>query len=588
VRGVRKSGFRTLKLLLFAVSIWAVLPAGARAEPNLLFGFTDNLPMALGSEATAPEQALGARGVALTLIWLPGKTALDTAEAKELALATAASTGMRVILSIRTIGADTPLTDAERDEFCTYARNAIASFPSINDVVVGNEPNSSFFWRPQYNLNGSSAAPGGYEALLAHCYDVLHDFRPGINIAAPATSPDGNDNPYAVSNISHSPANFILDMGAAYRASGRTRPIFDTIVHHPYPVSNDERPYLMHPGSHFLGEGDWNRLVATYQTAFAGTAQPVPGNCLPTLPCVPIWYLEIGVQTSIRPGDPSYYGLENVRTVPETSGGEAGSPSPPATTPVPDQGTQLAYSLRLAYCQPYVQAAFNFLVRDDPNLNGYQSGLFSAGWRQKGSYPLVQAQVADLAANRVSCAPPTAPADLTAHVAGSEVDLAWCGSSSSIGVSGYRVYRDGVPIGSTTDVSFADGAQAAGAGSVYAVRAYDAAGGVSNLSRTATATTQPSTLSCPAPLSPHALRVAAFSSHAAMSKRRAAARCIVPNVRGRSLRKARHRLVRARCRVGRVRHVRLNRMRRGVLSQSPRPGTHLRPGGRVNLTFARR
>ena len=381
-----------------------------------------------------------------------------------------------MILVVRTVGSSPPLTDNARQQFCTYARNAVKSFPSVNDVVVGNEPNAPYFWRPQFNPNGSSAAPAAYEALLARCYDVLHAFRPGINVAAPGTSPHGNDNPNAADNISHSPTRFIQGMAAAYRSSGRTQRIFDTVVHHPYGVVNGERPYAMHTGPSFIGEGDWNKLVTTYGAAFAGTPQAVPGRCLAPGPCVPLWYLESGFQTRAR--GLSYHGTENVPTVPDISAGEPVSPSPLATSTAPDQATQLRYALGLAYCQPYVEAIFNFLIRDDSNLLGYQSGVLWADWRPKDSYGPLATVVAQLNARTLSCAAPTAPAAPAAQLLDepSRISLSWGASSSPIGVSGYRVYRDGELLGSTTGLSYVDSSLASYTGYSYVVRGYDAAG----------------------------------------------------------------------------------------------------------------
>ena len=37
----------------------------------------------------------------------------------------------------------------------------------MNDVVVWNDPNDGTYWLPQFNPDGSSAAPAAYEALLA-------------------------------------------------------------------------------------------------------------------------------------------------------------------------------------------------------------------------------------------------------------------------------------------------------------------------------------------------------------------------------------------------------------------------------------
>ncbi len=451
--------------------------SAARSSPGLLFGFTDNSPMAVGKKATAPALALGARGFGYFLVWQPGKGWPTKAETDGLARAIAASPGTRVILMVRTVGSATPLTDAQRDQFCTYALNTVKLFPAINDVVIGNEANAPFFWWPQYNPNGSDASPGAYEALLARCYDVLHGFRAGINVAAPATSPHGNDNPFAKDNISHSPTTFIQGMAAAYKASGRTQRIFDTVVHHPYGDNNAERPYEMHPGPYFIGEGDWNKLVATYQQAFAGTPQAVPGRCLPSGPCVPIWYLEAGFQTRPRPGSTIYFNPENVLTVPDVSSGEPESPAPLATSPAPDQATQLRWALRLAYCQPYVEAVFNFLIRDDPNLLGYQSGVLWADWQPKGSYAPLGAVVSQLAAGNVSCAAPSAPPSVDAQVQpGPKVSLSWGGSSSAIGVSGYRVYRNGAVVGTTAGRSYVDSSIPAVAGYRYSVRGFDAAG----------------------------------------------------------------------------------------------------------------
>ncbi len=474
-----RSVVRLLGLVIVTLAVTCSFGVrAAQPNSNLFFGFTDNSPLSTGARATGPALALGARSFAFFLFWLPGKSALTQAETSGLARAIAASQGARVILAVRTAGASTPLGDAAQAQFCTYARSAVKSFPSVNDVVIGNEANSSYFWRPQYNPDRSSAAPAAYEALLARCYDVLHAFRPAINVAAPGTGPHGNDNPDAVSNISHSPTTFVRGLAAAYRASGRTQRIFDTVVHHPYGDTNDERPYLMHPGPSFIGEGDWNKLVATYKNAFAGTAQPVPGHCLPPGPCVPIWYLEAGFQTRPRPTDPQYYGIENVVTIPDISAGEPASPSPLATSNAPDQATQLRYALRLAYCQPYVEAVFNFLIRDDSNLVGYQSGVLWSDWRPKGSYGPLASVVSVLNAGSVSCAAPSAPTSPAAQLlnAPSRVSLRWGASSSAIGVSGYAVYRNGVYLGTTKGLAYVDSDIPSSGSYSYVVRGYDAAG----------------------------------------------------------------------------------------------------------------
>jgi hypothetical protein len=591
---------RRLALAAVLLGALGVAPQAA-AAPGLLFGFNDNLPMVLGSEATDHARSLGARGFAYTLLWLPGKTTLTADEVRDLGRAMRASTGLRVVLVVRTAGASTPLDSGAREAFCAYAKNAVATFPTINDVVIGNEPNTSFFWRPQYYGDGTSEAPAAYEALLARCYDVLHAFRPSINVGGPATSPHGNDNPDASSNISHSPTRFIVGLADAYRASGRPKPIFDTLVHHPYGNTNDERPYLIHPTIRSVAEGDWAALVSTYQTAFAGTQQPVPGRCLAK--CVPIWYLEIGFQTIVPPAEASwYYGEENVRTIPDlVVPPEPESPSPPADTWAPDQATQLRYALRLAYCQPYVEAVFNFLVRDDPNMVGYQSGVYWSDWTPKASFGTLAQAVADVQAGTVSCASPTAPPTLSAELSGPDVKLAWSASSSAIGVSGYTVYRDGSSIGTTMGLSYLDAAPPGGAAShSYSVAGYDAAGQHGPPSSPAFPTVAPpppppappppppppppaSPPAPPAPPPPPPPPVAPPPPTVATT----AVHCLVPRLRGKTLAAAKAALRRSNCSLGRVRRAGPRARRPVVIGQSPRAGVRLALNGRVAVVLNR-
>jgi hypothetical protein len=56
-----------------------------------------------------------------------------------------------------------------------------------------------------------------------------------------------------------------------------------------------------------IGEGDLSRLVAAYQSAFAGTGQPTPGRCVQGR-CIAIWYTEDGFQTRADPTLASRYG----------------------------------------------------------------------------------------------------------------------------------------------------------------------------------------------------------------------------------------------------------------------------------------
>lgn len=74
---------------------------------------------------------------------------------------------------------------------------------------------------------------------------------------------------------------------------------------------------------------------------------------------------------------------------------------------------------------------------------------------------------------------PSVPVGLSANANHKQVGLSWSASSDNVGVTGYRVYRDGVRIASTTDVTYTDKAGADGTTYAYTVDAIDAAGNAS-------------------------------------------------------------------------------------------------------------
>jgi hypothetical protein len=66
------------------------------------------------------------------------------------------------------------------------------------------------------------------------------------------------------------------------------------------------------------------------------------------------------------------------------------------------------------------------------------------------------------------------------------------------------------------------------------------------------------------------------------------AKCVVPKLRGLTLKKAKARIKRAHCTVGKITRKRSVKSKRGkVLTQKPKPGKRLSPGARVNLTVGR-
>jgi hypothetical protein len=394
---------RAARTLLACLALTAALAGTARAGSGLLIGVADDglkwSDKATAQHALVYTRDLGVRAVRVTVPWQPGQTQLsliDRQPVDRMILATWGG-GLRVVLAVYGRPDDAPQNDAQRGAYCQFVASLLHRYPGVADVVIWNEPNSSRFWRPQFAPNGGSLAPAMYEALLARCWDVLHAARPGVNVIA-ASSPRGNDNPAASSNVSHSPVSFYLGLGNAYRASGRRLPIFDTVGHNPYPVTNAERPWVRHTTGRTIAEGDYDKLMALLQQAFGGTGQPLPGQKQ-----VRIWYMEQGFQTAVDPAKrPLYRGIETVGQVLPSFFALAAERSTAGLAP--DQATQLSDALRVAYCQPAVGAFFNFELADERNLAGWQSGLLWADLTPKPSYGPFKAAVRAVAAGRVDCA----------------------------------------------------------------------------------------------------------------------------------------------------------------------------------------
>jgi chitodextrinase len=86
--------------------------------------------------------------------------------------------------------------------------------------------------------------------------------------------------------------------------------------------------------------------------------------------------------------------------------------------------------------------------------------------------------------------PPSAPGSLRLGATGtSQLILEWSASTDNVGVSGYRVYRDGALVSTVTPTVFLDSGLASGSTHSYVVRAIDATGNQSQPSATLSAKT---------------------------------------------------------------------------------------------------
>src|SRR5439155_767888 len=130
----------------------------------------------------------------------------------------------------------------------------------------------------------------------------------------------------------------------------------------------------------------------------------------------------------------------------------------------------------------------------------------------RGSYGRTGVSVAVTAPPPPDTTPPSVPTGLTASaVSSSQINLSWTASSDNVGVSGYRVYRNGTQIATTSATSFANTGLQPSTTYTYTVAANDAAGNLSAQSSPASATT-PAPPDTTPPSVPTGLSASAVSS----------------------------------------------------------------------------
>src|SRR5439155_8777106 len=254
---VANSMWRSLLRLVAALAAWLSFAGAAQAAgPGLVLGATeDSVRSTILADAKVQMDLLALAGfsaVRITQVWVPGERRLSARDATVLANVAAAAklSSITVRTSVLNAGSKTtPLTDADQSDFAAYAANLVKQVPSLRILIVGNEPNLNRYWLPQFNADGSDAAAAAYESLLATTYDAIKAAAPAVTVVGGAVSPRGSDVPNGI-RPTHSPTVFIEDMGQAYQASGRTRPIMDGFAFHPYEDNSSIAPVDgTHPNS---------------------------------------------------------------------------------------------------------------------------------------------------------------------------------------------------------------------------------------------------------------------------------------------------------------------------------------------------
>jgi Bacterial Ig domain/Cellulase (glycosyl hydrolase family 5) len=452
-----------------AIAVVALLAApAALAGPSLHVGAVEDAAIWGNPNAQMDlAQQAGFDSIRMTAQWTTGATALPRSQMTKLQNAARAAVAhdiQPIVAIYNASSSSTPADDASRARFVQFTRSVVSGLPWVTTFIVGNEPNSNVYWLPQFDASGADVAAVAYEQLLAMSYDAIKALRPTATVVGGALDSRGPDDP-AAARQAHSPTTFIRDLGAAYRASGRTTPIMDVFDQHVYADNSSLPPSMPHTAGTTIAEGDYTKLVSLLGAAFDGTAQR--GSTLP------IVYGEFGVETVIPSAKAGAY-----------TGVEA------PTSGAVDEATQARYyteAFKLALCQPNVIGILVFHVVDESALSGWQSGPFYADGTPKSSLDAIrQAAIGAQNGTLASC-PDRSPPTVT--ISGPAADGTVTGvASDDIGVGQVELVANGVVAGVKYSAPYTFAWNPAHEGRyVLELRASDAAGNVGEASLTVSA-----------------------------------------------------------------------------------------------------
>jgi hypothetical protein len=370
----------------------ALMLAGA-AQGSLEVGVTEDAGKAsdagVGFFASMTDLGLTANRVSIP--WDPANpSAIQSQSEIESWLPTAQAAHTRIIFAVSPIDArGMTSSPAAVPQFAAFVQHLAQTFPTVKDYVIGNEPNQPRFWQPQFAPGGKALSAAAYLPFLAQSYDALKAVDPAITVIGIGLSPRGNDMPNASSNASRSPVRFLRDLGAAYRASKRTKPLMDELAFHPYPSTSRDSITTGYVWPN-AGMANLDRIKQAVWDAFHGTAQTPFAE--PTKTFVhPLRFDldEVGWQVGILPALANLY-----------SGAENG--------PTTDEATQARIYgdlIKQAACDPTVRLLNFFHLTDELDLKTWQSGLMRADGSHRPSYEAVKAMIALTHGN---CQAPTA------------------------------------------------------------------------------------------------------------------------------------------------------------------------------------
>ena len=225
--------------------------------------------------------------------------------------------------------------------------------PAVRYWLAWNEPNNPAFLLPQFVQKGGawiSQAAIDYAKICNAIYNGVHlTAFSGEKVACGGTSPRGNNQPGS-SRSSTSPVAFL-------RALAKTGSVkFDAWAHHPYYGKPTEQPDKPPPAPA-------NGAATTAVTL--GNIDSLIGEVTKLFGPKRIWITEYGYQT-----DP---------------------PDPQFGVTLANQAKYLKTAFTVARANPSIDVMVWFLLRDEPDINGWQSGLITASGSTKPAYAAFKA-----------------------------------------------------------------------------------------------------------------------------------------------------------------------------------------------------
>lgn len=219
--------------------------------------------------------------------------------------------------------------------------------PPVKEWLAWNEPNNPRFLTPQFTKTSKGwvmDSPVVYAKICNAVYNGVHGtLRAGERVGCGVTAPRGNNNPNS-SRPSISPIAFLV----ACKKDGLKT--FDAWAHHPYYGSPADTPATKPVGAR--GGAPTAVMLGNISSLIKVVTQ-LYGNKR-------IWITEYGYETN--PPDP-IFGVSYAK-----------------------QALYLKQAFAIARKNPRIDMMLWFLLKDEPNLGGWQSGLMTYGGKKKPSF----------------------------------------------------------------------------------------------------------------------------------------------------------------------------------------------------------